>query len=103
MISSILIANRGEIACRIMRTAKRLGIRTIAVYSDADAEALHVRQADQAILIGPAPARESYLVGEKLLDAARRGGAEAIHPGHGPEGRGKKPYGQSRRSGDARL
>ena len=69
MIQSLLIANRGEIACRIIRTARRLGIRTVAVYSDADARALHVRQADEAVHIGPSPARESYLVGEKIMAA----------------------------------
>jgi 3-methylcrotonyl-CoA carboxylase alpha subunit len=83
MISSLLIANRGEIACRIIRTARRLGIRTIAVYSDADSHALHVTQADQAVHIGPSPARESYLAGEKIIAAARTTGAEAIHPGYG--------------------
>ena len=83
MIQSLLIANRGEIACRIMRTARQMGIRTVAVYSDADATALHVRQADQAVHIGPSPARDSYLVGEKIIAAARATGAEAIHPGYG--------------------
>jgi 3-methylcrotonyl-CoA carboxylase alpha subunit len=83
MMKSLLIANRGEIACRIMRTARRLGIRTIAVYSDADAKALHVREADEAVHIGASPARESYLVGEKIIAAARETGAEAIHPGYG--------------------
>lgn len=83
MITSLLIANRGEIACRIIRTARRLGIRTVAVYSDADAKALHVRQADEAVHIGPSPARESYLVGEKIIAAAKATGAEAIHPGYG--------------------
>jgi len=83
MIKSLLIANRGEIACRIIRTARSLGIRTIAVYSDADAKALHVRQADEAVHIGPSPARESYLVGEKIIAAAQATGAEAIHPGYG--------------------
>ncbi len=83
LISSLLIANRGEIACRIIRTARRLGIRTVAVYSDADAKALHVREADQAVHIGPSPARESYLVGERIIAAARETGAEAIHPGYG--------------------
>ena len=83
MIQSLLIANRGEIACRIIRTARRLGIRTVAVYSDADANALHVRQADEAVHIGPSPARESYLVGEKIIAAAMQTGAEAIHPGYG--------------------
>ena len=77
------MANRGEIACRIFRTAQRLGIRTIAVYSDADATARHVRMADQALRLGPAPARESYLDAARILAAARASGAEAIHPGYG--------------------
>ena len=83
MIQSLLIANRGEIACRIIRTARAMGVRTIAVYSDADAKALHVRQADEAVHIGASPARESYLVGEKIIAAAKASGAEAIHPGYG--------------------
>ncbi|MGE5567136.1 MAG: biotin carboxylase N-terminal domain-containing protein [Parcubacteria group bacterium] len=83
MIGSLLIANRGEIARRIIRTARRLGVRTIAVYSEADAAAPHVREADAAVLIGPAPARESYLVPEKIIAAADETGAEAIHPGYG--------------------
>jgi 3-methylcrotonyl-CoA carboxylase alpha subunit len=83
MFASVLIANRGEIACRIMRTAKRLGLRTIAVYSDADAGARHVRLADEAHRIGPAPATESYLSIEALIAAARASGAECIHPGYG--------------------
>ncbi|WP_439567675.1 acetyl/propionyl/methylcrotonyl-CoA carboxylase subunit alpha [Sphingopyxis sp.] len=83
MINSLLIANRGEIACRIIRTAREMGIRTVAVYSNADAKALHVRQADEAVHIGPSPARESYLVGEKIIAAAKATGAEAIHPGYG--------------------
>jgi 3-methylcrotonyl-CoA carboxylase alpha subunit len=83
VLTSLLIANRGEIACRIVRTARAMGIRTIAVYSDADANALHVRQADEAVHIGPSPARESYLVGEKIIAAAKQTGAEAIHPGYG--------------------
>jgi 3-methylcrotonyl-CoA carboxylase alpha subunit len=83
MFSSLLIANRGEIACRVMRTAKRLGLRTIAVYSDADACALHVAMADHAVRIGPAPARESYLDMDAILKAAKDTGAEAIHPGYG--------------------
>ena len=82
-IQSLLIANRGEIACRIIRTARAMGIRTVAVYSDADAKALHVRQADEAVHIGPSPARESYLVGEKIIAAALATGAEAVHPGYG--------------------
>jgi 3-methylcrotonyl-CoA carboxylase alpha subunit len=83
MMKSLLIANRGEIACRVIRTARRLGVRTVAVYSDADAKALHVRMADEAVHIGPSPARESYLVGEKIIAAAQSTGAEAIHPGYG--------------------
>ncbi|MCC6925277.1 acetyl/propionyl/methylcrotonyl-CoA carboxylase subunit alpha [Novosphingobium sp.] len=83
MIKSLLIANRGEIACRIIRTAREMGIRTVAVYSDADAKALHVRQADEAVHIGPSPARESYLVGAKIIAAAKATGAEAVHPGYG--------------------
>jgi acetyl/propionyl-CoA carboxylase alpha subunit len=79
----VLIANRGEIARRIMRTCARLGVRTIAVFSEADAGALHVRDADSAVLIGPAPARESYLRGDKIIAAAKESGAEAIHPGYG--------------------
>ena len=83
MIESLLIANRGEIACRIIRTARTMGIRTVAVYSDADAKALHVRQADEAVHIGPSPAAESYLRGEKIIAAALATGAQAIHPGYG--------------------
>ena len=83
MISSLLIANRGEIACRVIRTARRLGVRTVAVYSDADAKALHVRMADEAVHIGPSSARESYLCGDRIIEAAKQTGAEAIHPGYG--------------------
>jgi 3-methylcrotonyl-CoA carboxylase alpha subunit len=83
MFSKILIANRGEIACRIMRTARRMGIATVAVYSDADRDAMHVAAADEAYLIGPPPARESYLKVEAIIAAAKRAGAEAIHPGYG--------------------
>src|SRR5437763_3935700 len=83
MIASLLIANRGEIACRVIRTARRLGIRTVAVYSDADAKALHVRMADEPVHIGPSPARESYLRGDRIIEAAKATGAEAIHPGYG--------------------
>ncbi|RDV05505.1 acetyl/propionyl/methylcrotonyl-CoA carboxylase subunit alpha [Undibacter mobilis] len=83
MFKSVLIANRGEIACRIMRTAKRLGLRTIAVYSQADAQALHVKLADEAHLIGPAPAAQSYLVIDNIIAAAKAAKAECIHPGYG--------------------
>ena len=83
MFDTLLIANRGEIACRIMRTARRLHIETVAVYSDADVNALHVELADRAFRIGPAPALESYLCQEAILDVARRSGAQAIHPGYG--------------------
>jgi 3-methylcrotonyl-CoA carboxylase alpha subunit len=83
VIQSLLIANRGEIACRVIRTARELGIRTVAVYSDADAKALHVRSADEAVHIGLSPAQESYLRGDKIIEAAKATGAEAIHPGYG--------------------
>ena len=83
MFSSLLIANRGEIACRIIRTARRMGLRTVAVYSTADEGALHVRMADAAVCIGPAPARESYLHADRIVAAARANGAQAIHPGYG--------------------
>jgi propionyl-CoA carboxylase alpha chain len=83
MFEKILIANRGEIACRIIRTARRLGIRTVAVFSDADRHALHVRMADESVHIGPPPVSQSYIVIEKILDAVRASGAEAVHPGYG--------------------
>src|SRR5580704_8908114 len=83
MFRSVLIANRGEIACRIARTAKRLGLRTIAVYSAAEAHALHVRSCDEAYCIGPAPARDSYLAIERIVEVARKAAAECVHPGYG--------------------
>jgi propionyl-CoA carboxylase alpha chain len=82
-LKKILIANRGEIACRVIRTARKMGIKTVAVYSDADAEALHVRMADEAVHIGPAPSSQSYIVIDKILDAIRKTGADAVHPGYG--------------------
>ena len=83
MFKTILIANRGEIACRVMKTARRLGIRTVAVHSDADRNALHVEMADEAVAIGPAPAAQSYLSIERIVEACRATGAEAVHPGYG--------------------
>src|SRR5246127_3241509 len=83
MFKRILIANRGEIACRIIKTARRMGIETVAVYSDADKDALHVEMADHAVPIGPPPAAESYLVIDKIVAACRQTGAEAVHPGYG--------------------
>ena len=83
MFTKILIANRGEIACRVIKTAKKMGILTVAVYSDADAESLHVHMADEAVYLGPSPSRESYLLGDKVIEAAKRTGAQAIHPGYG--------------------
>ncbi|HEX8439811.1 acetyl-CoA carboxylase biotin carboxylase subunit [Archangium sp.] len=82
-IRKVLVANRGEIAVRVMRTCKELGIATVAVFSEADRSALHVRTADQAFLVGPPPSRESYLVQERILEAAKKAGADAIHPGYG--------------------
>src|SRR6202140_2919363 len=83
MFKRILIANRGEIACRIIKTARRMGIETVAVYSEADRDALHVEMADKAVLIGPPAAAESYLAMEKIVEACCKTGAEAVHPGYG--------------------
>ena len=83
MFKKILIANRGEIACRVAATARRLGIRTVAVYSDADAGAKHVLACDEAVRIGPAAPKESYLRGDRIIEAARTTGAQAVHPGYG--------------------
>ena len=83
MFTKLLIANRGEIACRVAATARRMGIRTVAVYSEADAGAKHVAVCDEAILIGPAAARDSYLRGQKIIEVAKATGAQAIHPGYG--------------------
>ena len=83
MFKKILIANRGEIACRVIKTARRMGIKTVAVYSEADKDARHVELADEAVLIGPAPSRESYLVQDRIIEACRQTGAEAVHPGYG--------------------
>ena len=83
MFKKILIANRGEIACRIIASCRQMGIATVAVYSEADTRARHVRMADQAVLLGPAPSAESYLNIDRVLDAVRQTGAEAVHPGYG--------------------
>ena len=83
MFKKILIANRGEIACRVIRTAKKMGIATVAVYSDADVGALHVQMADEAVRLGPPPAAESYLLGDAIIAACKATGAEAVHPGYG--------------------
>jgi len=83
MFKKILIANRGEIACRVIKTARKMGIKTVAVYSDADRNALHVRMADEAVHIGPSPAAQSYIVIDRIMEAVRTSGAEAVHPGYG--------------------
>ena len=83
MFKKILIANRGEIACRVIRTAQKMGIKTVAVYSDADARSPHVKMADEAVHIGPSPAWESYLIADKIIAACKETGAEAVHPGYG--------------------
>ena len=83
MFKKVLIANRGEIALRVIRACRELSIQSVAVYSDADARAVHVREADEAIHIGASPSSESYLVGQRIIDAAKRVGAQAIHPGYG--------------------
>ncbi|MBN9135413.1 MAG: acetyl/propionyl-CoA carboxylase subunit alpha, partial [Phyllobacterium sp.] len=83
MFTKILIANRGEIACRVIKTARKMGIATVAVYSDADRDAVHVEMADEAVHIGPAPAAQSYLLPEKIIAACKATGAQAVHPGYG--------------------
>ena len=83
MFKKILIANRGEIACRVIKTARNMGIKTVAVYSEADRDALHVEMADEAVAIGPPPAAESYLLIDRIVDACKSTGTEAVHPGYG--------------------
>jgi len=83
MFDKILIANRGEIACRVIKTARKMGIKTVAIYSDADKHALHVEMADEAVHIGPPPANQSYIVIDKVMDAIKQSGAQAVRPGYG--------------------
>ncbi|MDR2852100.1 MAG: acetyl/propionyl-CoA carboxylase subunit alpha, partial [Burkholderiaceae bacterium] len=83
MFKKILIANRGEIACRVIATAKKMGIATVAVYSDADKGARHVQLADESVRLGPPPSRESYLLADKIIEACKQTGAQAVHPGYG--------------------
>src|SRR6202162_2832507 len=83
MFKKILIANRGEIACRVIKTARKMGIKTVAVYSEADKDARHVELAGEAVCIGPPPSKESYLVMDKIIAACKQTGAEAVHPGYG--------------------
>ena len=83
MFKKILIANRGEIACRVIKTARKMGIKTVAVFSDADKDALHVEMADEAVHIGAAPAAQSYLLADKIIEGCKLTGAEAVHPGYG--------------------
>ena len=101
MIASLLIANRGEIACRVIRTARRLGVRTVAVYSDADRNALHVRQADEAVHIGPSPAAESYLRGDRIIAAAKSCAAPARRARRGRTTRCADPSAPTGSSGGA--
>ena len=83
MFDKILIANRGEIACRVIKTARKMGIKTVAIYSDADKNALHVEMADEAVHIGLSPANQSYIVIDKVMQAVRQSGAQGVHPGYG--------------------
>ena len=102
VFEKILIANRGEIACRIARTAGRMGIRTVAVYSDADRNALHVRMMDEAVRLGPAQPALSYLAIEKIVDACKSTGADAVHPGYGSSLRSARPRRSCLRGGPRR-